>query len=151
MNVDSSGHFAVSVLTVTLSLLLATMISAAVVAVNDDNTNILGPYKGFSGPELSFFDELRLSLISCYTYLAKKESKNRDSLNEYTYFKFLNAGLNIGFTKENKNKEKNKLLDFDLSIFEFGYSNDYFSISIAFGLDPIDVSLDLENIFKLLF
>lgn len=151
MNVDSSGHFAVSVLTVTLSLLLATMISAAVVAVNDDNTNILGPYKGFSGPELSFSDELRLSLISCYTYLAKKESKNRDSLNGYTYFKFLNAGLNIGFTKENKNKEKNKLLDFDLSILEFGYSNDYFSISIAFGLDPIDVSLDLENIFKLLF
>ena len=63
----------------------------------------------------------------------------------------MNAGLNIGFTKENKNKEKNKLLDFNLSIFEFGYSNDYFSISLSFGLDPIDVSLDLVNIFKLLF
>ena len=148
---DPSGHFAVSALIVTLSLLLATMISAAVVAVKDDNTNILGSYKGFSGPELSFSDKLRLSLISCDTYLAKKESNNRDSLNGYTYFKFLNAGLNIGFTKKNKNKEKNKLLDYDLRIFEFGYTNDYFSISLAPGLDPIDVSLDLENIFKLLF
>ena len=63
----------------------------------------------------------------------------------------MNAGLNIGFTKVNKNKEKNNLLDYDVSIFEFGYSNDYFSISLAFSLDPIDVSLDLENIFELLF
>ena len=75
MNVDPSGHFAVSALTVTLSLLLATMISAAVVAVNDDNTNVLGPYKWFSGPELSFSDELRLYLISCDTYLAKKRKQ----------------------------------------------------------------------------
>ena len=129
------------------------MISAFVVAVNDDNTNFLGPYIGVSGPGLSFYDELRLSLISCDAYLAKKVSKNSDSLNGYTYFTFLNAGLNIGFTKKNKNKnkDKNKFLDFDLSIFEFGYSNDYFSISLALGLDPIDVSLDLVNIFKLLF
>ena len=41
--------------------------------------------------------------INSNTLLSKKESKNRDSLNGYTYFKFLNAGLNIGFTKENKN------------------------------------------------
>ena len=70
-------------------------------------------------------------------------------MNGYTYFKFLNAGINIGITSDNKNLEKNKLLNFDLSIFETGYSNDYFSISFSIGADPIDISFNLYNIIRI--
>jgi len=147
-NIDPSGHFFLSAFIITLSLLSATMVGAVIISAEDENAILFGTYKESSGPELSFFDEVRISLISSDAYLAKKESKKRDCLNGNTYFKFLNAGLNIGHTTKSKNKEKNKLLNFDLSIFEFGYANDYFSISFAFGLDPIDVSINLENIFK---
>ena len=89
-------------------------------------------------------------MISGDAYLAKKESKERDCLNGYTYFKFLNAGLNIGYTLKSKNKEKRKILNFDLSIFEFGYSNNYFSISFALGLNPIDVSEEVLCLYVVL-
>ena len=55
MYCDPSGHFAVSALTVTLSVLLATMISAAVVAVNDDNINFFGALQMVFWTRIEFF------------------------------------------------------------------------------------------------
>ena len=144
MYVDPSGYSFI----LAFSLLLATMIGVVIISAEYENAILSGPNAELSGPEWSFSDEIRVSLISGDAYLAKKESKKRDCLNGYTYFKFLNAGLNIGYTLKSKNEERRKILNFDLSIFEFGYSNNYFSISFALGLNPIDVSLNLENIFK---
>ena len=80
-------------------------------------------------------------MISGDAYLAKKESKKRDCLNGYTYFKFLNAGLNIGYTLKSKNKEKRKILNFDLSIFELLRDT---LLKIEEGLNPLVLSNILE-------
>ena len=152
MFVDSNGNLAIA-LTISLTILLTTMISALIISIEDDKTQLTGPNIEFSGPEFSLsatdFKNKKLSFISLDAYFEKKESKKRDKLNGYTYFKFLNAGINIGITSDNKNLEKNKLLNFDLSIFETGYSNDYFSISFSIGADPIDISFNLYNIIRI--
>ena len=88
-----------------------------------------------------------MSFFSIEGYVAQKVSRKKDKFHGSTYYKFLNVGANVGINAEN-NKKKN-VINFDASIFEFGYYNDYFSISFSAGFDPVDISIDIFNIVNL--
>ena len=142
--VDPDGE---SALFFALSVLLSTMIAVVIMAVEDENSFVSGPKAEFTGVEISTdnFKNADISFISFEAYVAKREKKKRDKFNGYTYAKLLNFGMTFD------HKSRIKPIDTDFSILEFGYSNDYFSISVAIGSKPIDISLNLINIFQSIF
>ena len=134
---------------------MITAIAATIVAAEDENTILKEPKIEVDGLVFgdlevggSVEDEFKvgISILSVSGYLAIKEWKKRDKLNGYMYMKFGSVNVDVGYDIYNEDPDDSSIFALDLDIYEFDYTNDYFSISFGTGLETIDFSVNINRI-----
>ena len=60
--------------------------------------------------------------------------------------KFGSVNVDVGYDIYNEDPDDSSIFALDLDIYEFDYTNDYFSISFGTGLEEIDFSVNINRI-----
>ena len=125
-------------------ILLSSLISVTILAVDSPNAEITGP--SFDEPTFFSASEKGFNIISGGGNLGKKTWYLDENKNSSFYFQGFSGELSLGIPYK-ISKEKD-LFSANIYLFKFGYDGKYLDFGIPLGFDPEFISIDFNQIYK---
>ena len=127
-------------------LLLGSLISIAMIAILTPNAEVSGP--AIEKPV--FLSSKNKGKFLIFSTKGRVANKRWELFNGKMVEIYISV-FNFEFTILKWDEKETTFLDLDWNFWELGYKTDYFSASIQMGVDPIDVSINFDAIFKKMY